>query len=1189
MKPNSKTIFIASAILAISLKAFAATAGIVATPLAKKSGTADSMTFTLIPASESGLSVENPYDDPEMWGSRNTEFQEGSIGTGVAVGDIDGDGLADVYVVNKTRPNRLFRQIAPFRFEDISSTADVPGGETWGTGATMADVDNDGDLDIYVCQFNSANLLYLNNGKGVFTEAGADRGLDLVSGSVTGAFEDYDRDGDLDVFVVTNLLNAIKNPEGEPDYLFENDGKGYFTEITGKAGIKQESGRGHAGTWTDFNEDGWPDLYVSNDFAVPDRMYRNNGDGTFTDILEMSVPHIAWFAMGSDAADINNDGMFDLLVTEMAFTTHLKSKVAMGDMGGLVDYMDTLVTPQYMSNHLFLNTGTDRFREAARLSGISSSNWSWSPRFEDLDNDGWLDLHITNGMVRNFINSDLQNTIKRVQSREEAIALMRNSPPLLETNLTFRNEHGEHFTRVQAEWGLGHEGVSFGSAFADFDGDGDLDIIYTNYDAAPSLYRNDSPAGNRIVIELRGTHGNTHGIGAVAKAHTGHGLQTRRLTVARGVLSSSQPVLHFGLGHDKSVDVLEIAWPSGHVQKLKNLAANMRYVIIEPDGEATPQVAVMHRTPGNGLLSNRAEKHGIDFSNKERVFNDMVRQSLLPNRMNTLGAGVARADVDGDGHSDIFFAGSAGQKSALYLNDGHGRYRASTQAQPWEDEADVEHMAPLLIDIDGDGDSDLLLTSGSVEVDAGDDIYQDKLFLNDGRGTFTEASDSAMPLNNVSSSVVAASDYDRDGDLDLFIGGRVVPGAYPTTPDSFLLENRNGTFHDVTDSVAPGLRTAGMVTGAVWSDADNDGAIDLMVTGEWMPLRFYRNADGKLVDTTEAAGLVSKTGWWHSLAAADIDQDGDIDYLAGNMGHNTKYHANADHPVRVFYADWEDDGSCEIVEAKYVGDTLYPVRGRSCSSRAMPSIAEKFPTFQEFGSAVFEAIYEEEKIKSALHVQVTELASGVFINDGKGHFTFEEFPHIAQVAPVFGIAAADFNEDGTLDVFLGQNFRGPQVETGRFDGGISQLLIGDGKGNFTPATAQESGVSIAGEVRGVALGDADENGRPDVLLTVINERSMLLGTDISEKGSSFSVSLAGEIGNATAVGARVTAHFASGRTQVGEIYAGNGYLSQSEATVFFSHVADDAPTSIDVRWPDGKQSTLRVKSSQARILIPRDS
>lgn len=1148
------------------------------------------MVFTSIPAAESGLDAPNPYDDPAMWNARYQEFSTGAIGSGVAIGDVDGDGMADIFIANKTHANKLYRQTAPFKFVDITEAAGVAGpaaanGAGWKTGVTMADVNNDGFLDLYVCRFNAPNLLYLNDGHGHFQEAAHAAGIDLVSGSVIGAFEDYDRDGKLDLLVLCNISDAKRSPDGEAPRLYHNRGDGTFDEVSVKAGLSRDPIHGHSATWFDYNGDGWADLYIASDFAPPDHFYRNNGDGTFSDVLATAVGHTTWFSMGSDSADINNDGLFDLFVAEMAGTTHYKSKVAMGDMGGLVNYMDTLVTPQYMKNAVFLNSGADRFLEMAKMTGLGSTDWTWSPRFEDLDNDGWVDLHVTNGMVRPFIDSDMLNKVKKLQSQAEIIALIKGKPPQKETHLAFRNDHNLRFTKVQQDWGLDHTGVSFGSALADLDNDGDLDLVYVNFEDAVSVYRNDCPAGNSIIVQLQGTQSNIFGVGAQAMAQTSQGLQTRRISVARGALSSSAPAMHFGLGTDTSLAVLEIRWPSGQVQKLKNLAANSRYLVTEPASPTKLPAAIASRSGGRGSFQDMARVLGLDFVNQERVFNDMARpaQSLLPNRMNTLGGGIAWGDANVDGFPDIFFAGAAGHGSALYLNDGRGHYARSRQQQPWDDTIEREAMSALFLDVNRDGAMDLLVTAGSVEVDKTSDLLRTHLYLNNGSGKFSEAPAEQFKLPPLSASVAVAADYERTGALGVFIGGRVVPGEYPSTPESVLLANRDGSLVDVTDQACSALRKCGMVTAALWTDADGDGWSDLLIAGEWISLRlFHNNGNGTFTESTAEAGLADQTGWWNSLTAADVNNDGAIDYVAGNVGLNTKYHANKEHPAGIYYVDVEKNGKCEIIESEYEGDKLFPVRGRSCSSRAMPSLKEKFPTFHDWGSALLPEIYTPEKLEGALHLTVNELASGVFINDGRGHFTFAALPRLAQTSPIFGTAAFDVNGDGNIDIFATQNFHGPQVETGRFDGGISLLLLGDGKGGFTAVSPAQSGIAIPGEGRGVAVADLNQDGQPDFILTRTNEP---VAAYINQAGHArgFVVKLQGAAGNPDAVGAKITVKFKSGSSQASEIYAGSGYLSQSQPVSFFNFAAENPPLTIDVLWPDGKKTSHTFKAGVSRI------
>lgn len=1179
---NKTPFFIAG--LAIPAAIFA---NVTTSQLAPQSVPTGETLFAKLEPSETGLSGKNTYADPAMWGEKYGEFQGGAVGTGLAAGDIDGDGLVDLYAVTKTGANRLFKQVSPLRFEDIAAEAGVLGGDSWGTGSTFADIDNDGDLDLYVCQFDAPNLLYINDGHGHFTESGQSAGIAVQSGSVVGAFEDYDRDGDLDLFLLTNVLNSISNPEGEPDYLFQNQGNGTFKDVTAAAKIGDDRGKGHSATWWDADGDGWSDLYISNDFEAPDHLYKNNGDGTFTDITDIALPHTAWYSMGSDFGDINNDGRLDLLTADMANTTHFKSKVTMGDMGGWVDFFDAQVTPQYMKNAVFLNSGTHRFMEVAKMTGLSSTDWTWSTRFEDFDNDGWVDLHVTNGMVRSFTDSDMINKIKSLQSKRQIIALVKNSPILKEKNLAFRNDGADtlHFSKVTKDWGLEHEGVSFGSVSADFDNDGDLDLVYANYEDELSFYRNDSQ-GNALVIELSGKRSNSHGVGAQVFVHSSQGTQVRKITVARGVLSSSEPIAHFGLGQDKEAKQVSIRWPSGETQTLENVPAGSRLRIEEPATGAVALAAKKIETTVSGIFSESSRELGLDFKHTEEVFDDMVRQPLLPHKLNTIGGGIAIGDADSDGDSDIYFSGAAGQTGSLYLNDGNGHYAADTRPQPWSDKKPSEEMAPLWIDANQDGMLDLYISSGGVEAEAGDATLADTLYLNSGDGLFVETDPDRYPRPSESNSVVAAADYDRDGDLDLFIGGRVIPGEYPKSPHSSLLRNDAGSYIDVTQDLAPDLVEAGMVSSAIWTDANGDSILDLLVVAELEAPRLMINREGRFVDETAAAGLADLKGWWNSIASADVDNDGDIDYVLGNLGLNTKYKASLEHPFKIFFNDFEGTGKCNIVEAKFEGETLLPVRGRSCSSRAMPSLATKFPTFHDFGAATLDSVYSTDKLQTSLVKEATELGNGILFNNGSGHFTFRRLPRIAQTAPVYGIAAADFNGDGNIDLALAQNFNGPQVETGRYDGAIGLLLLGNGDGSFRGTEAGESGILIEDEARGVAVADFNEDGWPDLLVSRPNNTALAYLNSAAGKKTAVALTLETlDAGNRSGYGARVVVQFADKSSRVYELSSNSGYLSQSESAIFIAYDKPGRPVSAKITWPDGSESIQRLKVKSAELTI----
>ena len=586
--------------------------------------------FTKISPQVSGLLTQNDYDDPSMWGSRYMVFSQGAVGTGLAAGDYDGDGRPDLYVVSKTEPNKLFRQVGDFEFEDVTDKAGVPGGRFWGTGATFVDIDNDGDLDLYTCQYFDANHLYINQGDGTFKERAKNFNLDVWSSSVMAYFSDYDRDGDLDVYVVTNSLileSTLEYSAADPDYLFRNNGDQTFSDVTRQSGV-QHNGQGLAAVWWDFNLDGWPDLYVANDNVDEDHLYRNNGDGTFTDVLKASVPHTAYFSMGADFGDIDNDGLFDLFVADMQSTTHFKRKVMMGEMGGpLARQFDRQPVPQYMRNALYLNTGTERFMEGAYLYGIASTDWTWSVKFGDLDNDGRLDLHVTNGMIRSFIDADMDKRLRDTTIEEEA-RIMKESPVLRESNLAYRNDGSPRFEEVSQLWGLNHFGVSFGAVFVDFDRDGNLDIAVNNYQESVTLYRNNlGEAHNRALFELRGSVSNSHGIGSTVTLESDSGKQIRYLSPARGIFSSDEPVVHFGLGTDQKINRLVINWPSGHRQEFTDLSPNRRYVVREPEGEVRESRPVRDEEP-SPLFEEVSAKYGLNI----------MRSEETPMPMNTRGS-----------------------------------------------------------------------------------------------------------------------------------------------------------------------------------------------------------------------------------------------------------------------------------------------------------------------------------------------------------------------------------------------------------------------------------------------------------------------------------------------------------------------------------------------------------------------
>ncbi len=1164
--------------------------GLASTPLTAPSAPRGATLFTPLSPEESGVSTVNSYTDPKMWNEHYHELEIGAIGSGVAIGDYDNDGRPDLFVASKIENCRLFRNLGGFKFEDTTEKAGLlVKGETsgaWKQGVAMADVNNDGWLDIYVCRFNAPNLLYINQRNGTFKESAAACGLDVNDASNMAAFCDYDRDGWLDVFLQTNLLSSSAHPGGQKDYLFHNNRDGTFSNVTARAGVGRMETQGHSVVWWDYDNDGWPDIYVANDFDGADALFRNNRDGTFTNVIDQVVPLMPFSSMGSDIGDVNNDGLIDLMVADMAATTHQKDQRTMVDArGGNKDPQDdSTAVPNYQRNALYLNTNTGRMLEAAFLTGLAATDWTWSLRFEDLDNDGRLDLHVTNGMYREIHNADLLYRMMTAESPQERVSVARSSPPFAEAHLAFRNLGDLHFESVGRAWGLDQKGVSFGAAFGDLDGDGDLDLVYTNYQASVTLLRNDSVTGHRLMVALQGTESNRYGVGATVRLESATGVQVRQLVLARGYLSTSEPVLHFGLGNDPLVTRLEVSWPSGHKQVFENLPADRRYTITEPSAAIVPAGEVKRET--SAQFEEVGQASNLSWSSREAVIDEISQQRLLPTRFNRRGPGLAVADINGDGREDVLMGGTALDAARILFGTPAGRFAEVTVPVTAGAGGTVNDGPALIFDADGDGRNDLFITKGGSSQPAGAPEYQPRLYLNTGSGLQLAAPE-ALPALPISAGAVAAADFDRDGRLDVFIGARVLPGQYPAAPSSALLANRGGRFVDVTDTLAPGLRTVGLVTSALWSDADGDGWLDLLLTLEWGQVKCFHNNQGRgLEDWTDKSGFASAgTGWWQSLAAADFNGDGRPDYVVGNVGLNTQYHASPEHPALLFYGEFKEGAGPLAIEAHYEGDKIYPWRSRKDLGAAIPSILQRFPRNDFYARATLAEILGETKLAAAQRFAATELRSGVLLNQPDGRFRFEALPALAQIAPLQGLAAGDFDGDGKADIYAVQNSYAPTAVVGRFNGGLSQLLRGDGHGNFAPVPPAESSLLVPGDAKALAVLDLDDDGWPDFLLSRNSGTTLAYRNKGVADGRSLRISLQGPAGNTTGVGARVTVEYADGSTQTAEVYAGSGYYSQSSAGIFFGSTKSNPPRRIQVRWPSGAVTQHEVTSPSGAMVL----
>ena len=1197
------------------------TTNLMAQPLAVKSGPRGATMFQVMEPAQTGVVTANAYADPKMWTDHYQELVYGAIGTGIAVGDYDQDGKPDIFVVSKTGGCQLFRNLGGWKFEDVTERAGLRGGidpkeelEAWKQGATFVDVNNDGWPDIYVCRFNAPNLLYINQGNGTFKEEAARRGLAINDASGMGAFCDYDRDGWLDVYITTNMLDAGKHPHGQRGYLLHNNGDGTFTNVTEKAGIYGES-LSHSATWWDYDGDGWPDLYVSNDYAAPDHLYHNNRDGSFTDAINQVVPHMPYYAMGADLGDVNNDGLIDFFVADMAASTHEKDQRGMAHSRAQAQLppTDSLAAPQVMHNALYLNTGTGRTLEAAYLAGVAATDWTWSVRFEDLDNDGRLDLFVTTGMIREFHSADLLARIMAAEGPLDSRRIVQASPRLAERNLAFRNLGEVQFQEQGAAWGLNQRGVSFGAAFADFDGDGDLDLVYANYENGVTLLRNDSDTGHRLVVALHGTQSNRFGVGATVQIETKSGVQVRPLVLARGYLSNSEPIVHFGLGEDSTVQKLTVNWPSGQRQEFAEVAGDQKLTITEPaaretragvtgvidpglrvggigPGSATPATGATPASSRGGQFTEVSQASKLSWTSREKAGEELNPQAMLPTQLNRRGPAAAIGDVTGDGKDDIVVGGTGLDPLRVLRGDATTALFTAVDVSALIAPGPLDDGPVLVFDADGDGTNDLLITKSGAGLAAGSPEYQPTLWLNDGHGGFHAAAPAALPPLPISVGAVAAADFDRDGHLDLFLGGRVQPGQYPLPPRSALLQNHGGQFEDVTDRLAPGLRKVGMVTSALWTDVDRDGWPDLLLALEWGGVRYWHNNAGLgFEDRSDAAGFgAAGTGWWTSLATADFNGDGQPDFVAGNVGLNTPYHASAERPALLYYGSFSPGGPPQVIEAFYEGEQLFPWRTRNELANAIPAILKRFPKNDLYAKATLPEILGADKLAAAKKFSATQLESGVFLSQPDGTYRFEPLPRMAQIAPLQGIVAGDFDGDGHADIYAVQNSFSPAPSVGRFDGGLSQLLRGDGHGHFSVVPPAESQLLVPGDAKALAVVDLDHDGWPDFFVTRNHGTTLAFRNNGVAGRHMLRVELRGAAGNRTAVGARVELAMADGSTQASEIAAGAGYFSQSSAACFFGWVEGRSPAKIRVRWPDGQTTECPVTAAGSSLVITED-
>ncbi len=1093
----------------------------------------DGHLFTLLPSSYTGVRFENRLTDTRDLNVFT--YRNYYNGGGVAIGDLTGDGLPEIVLTSNQGGTRLYLNEGRFRFRDVTEEAGLHS-KGWTTGVTLADVNGDGLLDIYVCHAGldpklRANELYINQGldaHGVptFVEQAAAYGVADTGYSTQAVFFDYDRDGDLDLFVINNSprpvagfdlknIRSVRDALGG-DRLYRNDG-GHFVDVSAAAGIYgSEIGLGLGVGVSDLNRDGWPDIYVANDFFERDYLYINQGDGTFAERLEQEMPYISLSSMGLDIADVNNDGWPDIYVADMLPDDEyrLKTMSSFEDWHRLQEEVRNGFHYQFTRNMLHLNNGNGSFSEIGQMAGVARTDWSWSPLIADLDLDGNKDIYVTNGLAKDVTSQDYiaflasRETMAQSASegrREGRVDFRRLVDAMSSTKLphyAFRNRGDLTFENVSAAWGLDTPGFANGAAYGDLDGDGALDLVVNNVNQEAFIYRNNarSLTQNRYLqVRLEGAGGNRFAIGAKVTLWSGRQQFFQELEPTRGFQSSVDYVLTFGVGLRDTLDSVKVEWPdrAGRVSLLTHVSANQRMTI--RDSEAGVPPPTPRPRPRIPILTDVTDSIRLPYIHHENDFVDFDREPLIPKLVSTEGPFAAVADVNGDGLDDIFIGAAKGQPGKLLIQQPDGRF-VSTNERLFEADRVSEDLGAVFFDADGDGHPDLYVVSGGSEFSSGAPALQDRLYLNDGRGHFRKAPPGSVPLEDVSGSRVAAADYDGDGDVDLFVGGRVVPWRYGADPPSMLLQNDGrGHFTDVTKRLAPELEHVGMVTDAVWQDVDGDGRLDLVVVGEWMPITIFRNVGGGKLVRSKTPGLDTSEGWWNRIVAGDFTGHGRVDFIVGNLGWNTRFQASAAEPVTMYVKDFVGNSVTDQIVSVFNHGTSYPIATRDELIKAIPSLKARYPRYQDYARQTVTDIFSPDELRGATVKQARTFTTALARNNGDGSFTLIPLPREAQLAPVYGILAGDFDGDGKTDLLLAGNFDGVQPEIGRMSASYGLLLRGDGTGHFTPVPTAQSGFLVRGQARDIQRvrtrrGDlyvvTRNNDRPLVFRKTLASRSL---------------------------------------------------------------------------------------------------
>jgi hypothetical protein len=1051
--------------------------------------------FTAIPSDQSGIVFANNLlfdQDFNIYTYRN--YYNGG---GVAIADINNDGLLDVYLTGNMVPNRLYLNKGDLKFEDITEKAGVAGTKAWSTGVSMADVNGDGFVDFYVCNSgdikgdNKQNELFINNGDNTFTERAEEYGVADRGYTTHAAFFDYDKDGDLDLYILNNSYQAIgsfnlrknERPRRDSlggDKLMRNDGN-RFKDVSVEAGIYGSViGFGLGVTVGDVDKDGWMDIYVSNDFFERDYLYVNKHDGTFKECLTEQMRSVSGASMGADMADINNDTYPDIFVTEMLprDNARLKTVTTFENWDRYQYSVQNDYYHQFTRNTLQLNNGDSSFSEIGRLSGVEATDWSWGALIFDMDNDGLKDIFVSNGIFQDLTNQDyLQyasspEIVKIVTSGNivDYKKLIESIPSNPIPDFAFQNQGKLGFVNKASEWGLGSPNFSNGAAYGDLDNDGDLDLVVSKVNDVASVFRNEANQllqdNHYLKFELTGVDKNTFAFGTkITATHKGKSFYVEQMPI-RGFESSMDPRPNIGLGEIDTVEQILIEWPDGRANLLSNISTNQILKLHQKDGVPLTSIKIYQPEIVIDPIFRRVDGP-VDFVHKENEFVDFDRDHLIYHMISTEGPRMSKGDCNGDGLEDFFIGGAKDQAGGLFVQTPEGSFKRTNQTLFEKDKAS-EDTGNALFDADGDGDLDLYVCSGSSEFTNASTALIDRLYFNDGKGKFSKSSQVLPTMRFESNSTVKAADYDGDGDQDLFVGGRLVSTQYGLPADSYILSNDGkGNFSDVSQLVAPSLKKAGMITDASWDDIDGDHDPDLLLVGEYIPVTVLLNDSGKFTENTVDSGLEKTEGWWNRIEAGDLDGDGDIDFVVGNHGLNSRFRASATKPVCLYVSDFDHNGTIEQIICNYIGDRSYPMILRHDLVSQIPVLKKKYLKYENFKDETITDIFTPEQLKEAIVLNAYQLSSVILINQGNGKFMVRELPVEAQSSPVYGIEITDLDGDGHKDILLGGNLYRAKPEVGRYDASYGTYLRGDGAGNFSYVTAKESGIKIDGEVRDI--------------------------------------------------------------------------------------------------------------------------